>query len=104
VVPRKQSIPFGRVTLPINFRGASNYHTEMLMLEVVDFSGPYHVILEQPRYVKFEAILSYAYLKLKKPGPIGVITVEAKTQRALDCEQNNIELATTVVTMAELRE
>jgi hypothetical protein len=30
--------------------------------------------------------------------------VEAKTQQALDCEQNNIELATTVVTTTELRE
>jgi hypothetical protein len=36
---------------------------------------------------------SYAYLKLKIPGPAGIITVEAKAQQALDCEKNNIELA-----------
>jgi hypothetical protein len=30
--------------------------------------------------MKFMTILSYAYLKLKIPGPIGIITVEAKTQ------------------------
>jgi hypothetical protein len=44
------------------------------------------------------------YLKLKIPGPIGVSTVEAKTQRALDCEQDIIELAAAVVSVAELRE
>jgi hypothetical protein len=43
-------------------------------------------------------IPSYAYLKLKIPGPTGAITMVAKTQRALDCEEDNIELTT------ELRE
>jgi hypothetical protein len=50
------------------------------------------------------AIPSYAYLKIKIPGPIGVFTMEAKTQRVLDCEQNNIELATATVIVVELRE
>jgi hypothetical protein len=54
--------------------------------------------------VKFKAIPSYAYLKLKIPRPIGVITMEAKTKRALDYKQNSIELATTIVATAELRE
>jgi hypothetical protein len=54
--------------------------------------------------VKFMAIPSYANLKLKIPGLTGIITVEAKTQRVLDCEQNNIELATTTITTTELRE
>jgi hypothetical protein len=34
----------------------------------------------------FMAIPSYANLKLKILGPTGVITIEAKAQRALDCE------------------
>jgi hypothetical protein len=50
------------------------------------------------------AIPSYAYLKIKIPRPAGVITVEAKIQRALDYKQNHIELATTMVPAAELRE
>jgi hypothetical protein len=50
------------------------------------------------------AIPSYAYLKLKIPRPSGVITEEAKTQRALDYERTSIELATAVVAAAELRE
>jgi hypothetical protein len=47
----------------------------------------------------FMAIPRYAYLKLKIPGPIRIITVEAKAQQALNCE-----LDTTVVTAVELRE
>jgi hypothetical protein len=50
------------------------------------------------------AIPSCGYLKLKIPGPAEVITVEPKTQRASNCEQNNIELAAAAVTAAKLRE
>jgi hypothetical protein len=32
------------------------------------------------------AILSYGYLKLKIPGPVGIISVEAKPQQALNCK------------------
>jgi hypothetical protein len=80
VVPEKQSVPFGRVTLPVIFRDVSNYHTKTLVFEVVDFFGPYHIILGRLCYVKFMAIPSDAYLKLKIPRPARVITVKAKTQ------------------------
>jgi hypothetical protein len=36
--------------------------------------------------------------------PAGVITVEAKTYRALECEHNIIELATFAVDATKLRE
>jgi hypothetical protein len=71
------------VTLQVTFGDTSKYRTETLTFEVVDFSVPYHIILGQPCYGKFMAIPSYAYLKLKIPGLAGVITVEAKTLRAL---------------------
>jgi hypothetical protein len=45
VVPGKQSIPLIQVTMPVTFEDASYYCTEMLAFEVVDFSGPYHIIL-----------------------------------------------------------
>jgi hypothetical protein len=98
-----QSAPLGRAILPATFRDTSNYHTETLTFEVVDFSGPYHIILGRPCYIKFMAIPSYGYVRLKIPGPTGVFTMEAKAQRALDCEQDNIELADAMVTTTELR-
>jgi hypothetical protein len=45
VVPGKQSVPLGWFSLLVTFEDASNYRTEMLTFEVVNFSGPYHVIL-----------------------------------------------------------
>jgi hypothetical protein len=90
--------------LRVTFKDASNYRTEMLAFEVVDFSGPYHVILGQPCYINFMAIPSYTYLKLKIPGPVGVINVEARAWHVLDCEQSSIELAAAVVATTELRE
>jgi hypothetical protein len=50
------------------------------------------------------AIPRYAYLKLKILVPAGVITVEVKAQQALDYEQDNIELAATMVVATELWE
>jgi hypothetical protein len=49
-------------------------------------------------------IPSYAYLKLKIPGPARVITMEAKAQQALNYKQESIELAVAMVAEAELRE
>jgi hypothetical protein len=102
VVLSKQSIPLGQISLHVTFGDASNYHTKTLTFEVVNFSGPYHVILGQPCYVKLMVIPSSTYLNLKIPGRASVITVEAKTQRVLDCEQNNIELAAAAVIGTEL--
>jgi hypothetical protein len=104
VVPGKLSVPLGLVTLPVTFVDVSNYRTKTLAFDVVDFSGPYHIIVGRPCYIKFMVIPSYAYLKLKIPRPTGVITMEAKAQRALDCEQDSIELAATAVTTTDLRE
>jgi hypothetical protein len=44
VVPGKQSVPLGQVTLPVTFGDASNYRTETLVFEVVDFSGTASII------------------------------------------------------------
>jgi hypothetical protein len=90
------------VTLPITFGDVSNYCTKMLAFKVVDFSRPYHIILGWPCYVKLMTIASYACLNLKIPELADVITMKAKTQQALDCEQNIIELATTTAKLREL--
>jgi hypothetical protein len=76
----------------------------MLTFEVVDFSELYHVILGWSCYVKFMAIPSYAYLKLKISGFASIITVEAKAQWALDYKQRTIELTAAAVAAVELKE
>jgi hypothetical protein len=104
VVPVKYSIPLGQINLTITFRDASNYPAVMLIFEVVDFSGPYHIILGRQCYIKFMATPRYTYLKLKISVPTGIITVEAKAQRVMDSEQDSVELAATTVAATKLKE
>ena len=58
---------------------------------MVDFPGSYHTILGQPCYAKFMAIPNYTYLKLKMPGPNGVITVGSTYEHVYDCDVECIE-------------
>ena len=74
-MPRKQALPLEQLDLPITFGGPSNYRMDTLTFEVVGFHGTYHAILGRPFYAKFMAMPNYTYLKLKMPGPSGVITV-----------------------------
>ena len=48
------------------------------------------------------AIPNYAYLKLKMPGPNGVITVSSAFSHAFECDRKHYELATAVVNSSEL--
>ena len=52
----------------------------MLTFEIADFPDAYHAILGRPCYAKFRAVLNYTYLKLKMPGPHGIITVGGDLQ------------------------
>ena len=75
---------------------------EVLTFEVVDFLGSYHAILGRPCYVRFMAIPNYTYLKLKMPGPNGVITVSSAFSHAFTCDHEHYELATAVINSFEL--
>ena len=48
------------------------------------------------------AIPNYTYLKLKMPGPNGVITVSSAFSHAFTCDREHYELATAVVNSFEL--
>ena len=64
--------------------------------------GTYHAILGRPCYVKFMAIPSYTYLKLKLIGPCRVITIGTSFQRAYECEVKCCKHATAIVASKEL--
>ena len=83
VIPGKQSVPLGQIDLPVTFGDKANFRTETLTFEVADFASSYHAIFGRPCYAKFMAIPCYTYLKLKMPGPRGVITVSTEFKQAL---------------------
>ncbi|XP_066311072.1 uncharacterized protein [Miscanthus floridulus] len=88
--------------LPVTFGSQANFHSEVLTFEVVDFLGSYHAIMGWPCYARFMAIPNYTYLKLKMPGPNGVITVSSAFSHAFMCNREHYELATAVVNSSEL--
>jgi hypothetical protein len=75
VVPGHRAHPLGQIDLPVCFGTPNNFRQEVLTFDVVGFLGTDHAILGRPCYAKFMAVPNYTYLKLKMPGPNGVITV-----------------------------
>jgi hypothetical protein len=97
VAPSKHVQPLGQIDLPVWFGTPDNFRKETLTFEVVGFRGAYHAILGWPCYAKFMAVSNYTYLKMKMPGPKGVITVGSSIKHAFDCDVECVEHAEALV-------
>jgi hypothetical protein len=79
-----------------------NFCTETLTFEVVGFSRTYHAILGRPAYAKFMAMPNYTYLKLKIPGPKGIIIVGPTYQHAYECDTECFQFAEATIRFERL--
>jgi hypothetical protein len=102
VVPGKRAEPVERVDLPICFGTPANFRKETLTFEVVGFRGTYHAILGRPCYARFMAVPNYTYLKLKIPGPNGVITVGPSYEHAYECDVECVKHGEAVLELVTL--
>jgi hypothetical protein len=93
VAPVKRVQPRGQIDLPVWFGTPDNFRKETLTFEVAGFKGTYHAILGRPCYAKFMAVPNYTYLKMKMPGPKGVITMGSSVEHAFDCDVKCVEHA-----------
>jgi hypothetical protein len=93
IAPRKRILSLGQIDLPVCFGTPTNFRKETLTFKVVGFRGTYHAVLGRPCYAKFMAIPNYTYLKLKMPGPKGVITVGPTYRHAYECDVECVEYA-----------
>jgi hypothetical protein len=93
IIPGKRVQPLGQLDLPVCFGTPSNFRRETLTFVVVGFRGTYHAVLGRPCYVKFMAVPNYTHLKLKMPGPNGVITVGPTYRHAFECDVECVEYA-----------
>jgi hypothetical protein len=93
IVPGKRILPLGQLDLPICFGTPSNFRKETLMFEVVGFRGTYHAVLGRSCYAKFMVVPNYTSLKLKMPGPNGIITVGSMYRHAYECDVECVEYA-----------
>jgi hypothetical protein len=94
----------GKVQLEVLFGKKGNSHREPICFEVVDISSPYHALLGRPALAKFMAVPHYAYLKMKLPGPRGVITVTGNFKKSLACAMESSQLAEALVIAEEKRQ
>jgi hypothetical protein len=93
IIPGKRVLPLGQLDLPVCFGTPSNFRKETLTFEVVGFRGTYHAVLGRSCYAKFMTVPNYTYLKLKMPGPNGVITVGSTYRHAYECNMECVEYA-----------
>nr|XP_051197464.1 uncharacterized protein LOC127310874 [Lolium perenne] len=98
IIPGRKAVPIGKVTLPVTFGMPTNYRTERIYFEVVNFRTPYHCVLGCQAFAKFMAAPHYGYNMMKMPGPHGVITVRGDPEMALECEESGAKLADAVIT------
>jgi hypothetical protein len=101
IIPGKCVQPLGQLDLLVCFRTPSNFRKETLTFEVVGFRGTYHAVLGRPCYAKFMAVPNYTYLKLKMPGPNGVIIVGSTYRHAYECDVECVEYAEALITDLE---
>ena len=93
VIPGVEANCTGSVTLEVDFGSSDNFRSEELIFDIVPFRSGYHALLGRTAFAKFNAVPHYAYLKLKMPGPRGVITVNGNTERSLRTEEHTAALA-----------
>ena len=93
VIPGVEAHCTGSVTLEVVFGSPNNFRSEELIFDIVPFRGGYHALLGRTAFVRFNAVSHSAYLKLKMPGPRGVITVNGNIERSLCTEEHTASLA-----------
>ena len=96
VIPGVAAHCTGSITLEVVFRSPDNFRSEELIFDIVPFCSGYHALLVQTAFARFNAVPHYAYLKLKMPGPRGVITVNGNTERSLRTEEHTAAIAAEV--------
>ena len=96
IIPGVEAHCTGSVTLEVVFGSPDNFRSEELIFDIVPFRSGYHALLGRTAFAKFNAVPHYAYLKLKMPGPRGVITVNGNTERSLRTEEHTAALAAEV--------
>ena len=83
VIPGVEAYCTGSIALEVVFESPYNFRSEELIFDIVPFRSGYHTLLGRTAFAIFNAVPHYAYLKLKMPGPRGVIIVNGNTERSL---------------------
>ena len=93
IIPSREARCAGKITLDVVFGTPENYKSEEITFQVAPFSSGYHALLGREAFTIFQAIPHYGYMKLKMPGPKGIITLASDPDIALRAENKTTSLA-----------
>ena len=88
MIPSVVAHCWGSLVLEVTFGSPDNFRRENLLFNIGPVSSDYQALLGRPAFACFNAIPNYAYLKLKMPGPRGVITVNRNAERSSRTEES----------------
>jgi hypothetical protein len=101
IVPGISCAPMGKIRVDVMFGTRQSCRCENIEFEVVDLESPYHALLGRPALAKFMASTHVAYLKMKMPGPNGVITITGNHKISMECASTGSALAESLVIAEE---
>jgi hypothetical protein len=104
IMPGHSCTPMGRIQLEVLFGEKDNHRREPIWFKVVHLNSPYHALLGRPALAKFMVVPHYAYLKMKLPGPRGVITVTGCYKKSIEYARASSKLAEALVIAEEKRQ
>ena len=93
VIPGSQARCTSSLVLEVVFGSPDNFRSEELTFDIAPFRSGYHALLGRTAFARFNAVPHYAYLKLKMPGPRGIIIVIGNTERSSCKEEYAVALA-----------
>ena len=93
VIPGPEARCTGSLVLEVVFGSPDNFRSEKLTFDIAPFRSGYQALLGRTTFARFNAVPHYAYLKLKMPGPRGIITVSGNVERSLRAEERMAALA-----------
>ena len=92
VIPGVEARCTGSITVEVVFGSPDNFRSEELIFDIVPFRNGYHALLERATFARVNAVPHYTYLKLKMPGPRGVITINGNMECSLRTEEHTAAL------------
>ena len=93
IIPSWEARYTGKITLDVVFGMPDNYRSKEVTFQVAPFSSGYHALLGREAFTSFQAIPHYGYMKLKRPGPNGIITLASDPNIALRAKNKTAALA-----------
>ena len=93
VIPGVADRCTGSLVLEVIFSSPNNFRSEELMFDIAPFRSGYQALLGRAAFARFNAVPHYASLKLKMPGPRGIITISGNIERSLRAEERMAALA-----------